>query len=148
MTLRSTSQQASKEEVQVCKITSSLAYLLCARSQLICPTFKQGVYESMMSSFRYEECYKALRGRSEPYEPDVNFRDLLLAQIGHIHRRDQSYDSKLLLVDLEKYVDDSRRHQNEKYMMLEDSNLNREAEAAAVPDPPLESSPFPIRFQL
>ncbi|RDL37657.1 uncharacterized protein BP5553_05090 [Venustampulla echinocandica] len=75
----------------------------------------QDMYEILIDNFRYEECYKVLCGPSKPPEPNANFRDLLLGQIGHINRRNQSHGSMVLDVDLEKYVDDPRRHQNENF---------------------------------
>ena len=94
-----------------------------------------------MDSFRYEECYKALGGPSQPHRPDANFRDLLVGQVGHIHRRGQGRDSMVLSSVLEQYVDDRRRHQNEKYIIQEEPNLNRESEAGGLSEPPLESFP-------
>lgn len=117
------------------------AYSLCSRPGLIWQLSKQDVCETLIDNFRYEECYRVLCGSSKPLELNGNFRDLLLGQIGHINRRNQSHGLMVLDVDLEKYVDDPRRHQNEKYIIPEESNINNQSEAETLLGTPLKSRP-------
>lgn len=92
----------------------------------------------MLGSFRYEQCYKTLDGPSKPQQPDDDFRDLLLGQIGLIYRRGQSRNLMTLCIHLGKHVDDPRRHRNEDTVQQE-PNLNYESESGTPSEPPLKS---------
>jgi hypothetical protein len=89
----------------------------------------------MISTFRYEECFKALSNQSEHQQPNTNFQDLLLGRIGHIYRQAQTSSSVALNIDLERYVDDRRRCQNEKFLAQQKNNLDPTQEAGALSNP-------------
>jgi hypothetical protein len=93
------------------------------------------LYKDLMHTFRYEECLKALCNQTELSETDANFRDLLFGQIGHIHRQTQASGSVPLGINLEKYIDDRRRLQNEKCITKQESNLECTPEARVLSDP-------------
>jgi len=102
----------------------------------------QDLQDILIHNFRHEECYVALCGPNEAIQPDANFHDLLLGHIGHISCRDPSHDLMTLFMDLEKYVDDPRRHQrNEKFILPEKSNAGHTPEAKTFLSPP--PSPVP-----
>jgi hypothetical protein len=95
----------------------------------------EDLYQDLMHTFRYEECLKALCNQTELSETDANFRDLLLGQIGHIHRQTQASGSVPLGINLEKYIDDRRRLQNEKCITKQESNLECTPETRVLSDP-------------
>ncbi|KAH8648885.1 hypothetical protein BGZ60DRAFT_534750 [Tricladium varicosporioides] len=107
-------------------------------------TERENVHKDMMDGFRYEECYKALCRPSKPYEPETDFRDLLLGHIGHIHSRDQSRTPVAFWDDLEKYVDDPRRYKNEKCIIHEGSH---ESSTGALSRTPLKFFTFLQKFK-
>jgi hypothetical protein len=94
----------------------------------------EDLYQDLTRTFRYEDCLKALWNQTELSEADANFRDRLLGEVGHIHRQAQASGSVPLGIDLDRYVDDRRRLQNEKFIKQE-SNLECTPEARALPDP-------------
>ena len=95
----------------------------------------EDLYQDLKHTFRYEECLKALCNQTELSETDANFQDLLLGQIGHIHRQTQASGSVPLGINLEKYIDDRRRLQNEKFITKQESDLECTPEARALSDP-------------
>ncbi|CZR58254.1 uncharacterized protein PAC_08145 [Phialocephala subalpina] len=100
----------------------------------------QDLSESLIRSFRFEECFRALCSPSKPPSPGPSFRDLLLGQVGHINRQNQGLSSAELFEVLENFVDDPRRHQNEKYIIQDESNLDHTPKAGSLldrtPSPP------------
>jgi hypothetical protein len=92
------------------------------------------LYHDFIRTFRYEDCLKELFNQTELSEADANFRDLLLSEIGHNHRQAQINGSVPLIIDLERYIDDRRRLQNEKFIKQE-SDLECTPEARALSDP-------------
>jgi len=102
----------------------------------------QDLQNSRRDNFRYEECYVALCGPNESPQPDANFCDLLLGQIGHISCQDKSHDLTTLCMVLEKHVDNPRQHQrNEKFILQENSNAGHTPKAKTLLSPP--PSPIP-----
>jgi hypothetical protein len=91
------------------------------------------LYQDYIRTFRYEACLKELLNQTELSEADANFRDLLLSEIGHIHRQAQASGSVPLGIDLERFIDDRRRLQNEKFIKQE-SDLECTPEARALLD--------------
>ncbi|KAE9377236.1 hypothetical protein N431DRAFT_555477 [Stipitochalara longipes BDJ] len=100
----------------------------------------QDLYQEAISNFRFEECFKALCNENEVYQADANFQDALLSQIGHIHRQSQTDSSVALGIELEQYISDPRRHQNEKFVIKQESNGERTPEARTPSEP--RSSPL------
>lgn len=94
-----------------------------------------------MISFRYKECYDELCGPSESLPPNADVRNLVWGQIGHMHRREPSRG-----LDLEKYVDDHRRYDNEKYRSQDECSLGNELNPRTQLQPPRIPHPPLIRF--
>ena len=77
---------------------------------------KQELYKSLVDTFRYEECYRDLCRPIERFPQDAKLRDLLLDRIGHISLCGDPREVLSIRDHLERYVNDPRQSQNEKFL--------------------------------